>query len=371
MRVGLLTAWANRANGGVFEAVAMHAAMLRGKGLSPHVFALAHPDDEADRPRFGDVPVTVCPLAGPQALGFAPGLRGALNAAELDLVHLHGIWTHVSADGASWARTTARPYVISPHGMLDPWILGRGRAKKAIATVWFEKANWRAASCFHALTGAEADDIARATGCKAVEVIPNGIALPDTVGQPTSPRIIVSLGRVHPKKNLLALVEGWRMSSAGLTGSRLIIAGWGAESDVADLRGAVAGLDGVEYVGPIFGEAKDKLLRQASFVILPSLSEGLPMAILEAWALGVPTIMTDASHLPEGFAAGAALRIGMSALQIAEGLTRALALRPDEQMAMAAAAKQLASDAFAADVIAERWVGLYQRLADGGKRAAA
>ena len=35
--------------------------------------------------------------------------------------------------------------------------------------------------------------------------------------------------------------------------------------------------------------------------ILPSFSEGLPMAVLEAWAYGLPVLMTDHCNLPEGF----------------------------------------------------------------------
>jgi poly(glycerol-phosphate) alpha-glucosyltransferase len=38
-----------------------------------------------------------------------------------------------SRAGLQWARRTGKPYLISPHGMLDPWITGRGRAKKALA----------------------------------------------------------------------------------------------------------------------------------------------------------------------------------------------------------------------------------------------
>ena len=67
----------------------------------------------------------------------------------------------------------------------------------------------------------------------------------------------------------------------------------------------------VVFTGPAFGEAKDALLRSADAFILPSLSEGLPMSVLEAWAYGLPVLMTDKCNLPEGFAAGAAVRIGV------------------------------------------------------------
>ena len=66
----------------------------------------------------------------------------------------------------------------------------------------------------------------------------------------------------------------------------------------------------VVFTGPAFGQAKDALLRRADAFILPSFSEGLPMSVLEAWAYGLPVLMTEQCNIPEDFAAGAALRIG-------------------------------------------------------------
>jgi poly(glycerol-phosphate) alpha-glucosyltransferase len=74
------------------------------------------------------------------------------------------------------------------------------------------------------------------------------------------------------------------------------------------------------FTGPAFGEQKDQLLRAASAFILPSFSEGLPMSVLEAWAYGLPVLMTDHCNLPEGFANNAAIRIGTDVESIAAGL---------------------------------------------------
>jgi glycosyltransferase involved in cell wall biosynthesis len=65
----------------------------------------------------------------------------------------------------------------------------------------------------------------------------------------------------------------------------------------------------VLFYGPAFGEEKEALLRGAEAFILPSFSEGLPMSVLEAWAYGLPVVMTPECNLPEGFARQSALKI--------------------------------------------------------------
>jgi glycosyltransferase involved in cell wall biosynthesis len=66
----------------------------------------------------------------------------------------------------------------------------------------------------------------------------------------------------------------------------------------------------VVFVGAQFGAEKNACYRACDAFILPSLSEGLPMAVLEAWAHAKPVLMTPECNLPEGFATGAALQIG-------------------------------------------------------------
>ena len=367
MRIGLLTAWANRANGGVFEAVVAHATMLAERGITPHIFALSHPDDERDASRLDGIEVTRVPVLGPKVVGFGRGMVKRLIEAELDVLHLHGIWTHVSADGAAWVRRTGRPYIISPHGMCDDWTVKRGKLKKAVARFWFERRSWDAAATFHALTAQEATNITGVTGLCNIEIIPNSIPIPDRRSQPCQPPTMVCIARIHAVKNLVALVEGWRMARAGEQGWRLVLAGWGADADVASLEAVLGGkpeADGISFAGPVYGKEKDNLLAKASFVVLPSLSEALPMGILEAWAAGIPSLMSDVIPLPEGFARGAAIGMGTAPGEIARGLQKAMGMDASARDTMASAARSLAIERFSTSAIAGNWIGLYRSLAN-------
>jgi len=364
LRIGLLTASASRLNGGVFEAVVAHAEMIRAAGGEAVVVALEDAFSREDQHRFGPSEVIHCAVKGPPQVGYAPDMVARLIAADLDVLHLHGIWMYPSAAGAAWAERTGRPYFVSPHGMLDPWITARGRWKKAIARVGYERRSWRAAYALHALTVREAGDIARESGRRDALVIPN--AGPEVFGAVDRAREnrVAYIGRVHTKKNLIALVEAWSLARRP-EGARLDIAGWGASEDVAALEKAVAAAgDSVRFLGPVYGAAKQELLAGARFAVLPSLSEGLPMAVVEAWAACTPVIMTRECNLDEGFAAGAALECGYDAAAIAPVIERALAMPDAEWAGMARAAEGLARGVFSAPAVAAQWAKAYREAVE-------
>src|SRR5688500_14649157 len=90
-RIGLLTAWASRLGGGVAEAVSVHAAMIRSLGGEANVFALADDQSEVAAAALSPAPLSLARVRGPRQVGYAPGLVRQLLAADLDLLHLHGI----------------------------------------------------------------------------------------------------------------------------------------------------------------------------------------------------------------------------------------------------------------------------------------
>jgi poly(glycerol-phosphate) alpha-glucosyltransferase len=362
LRIGLLSAWSSPLGGGVFEAVAAQAALIRSQGGTAIVFGLADEQSAASSERLAPSQSHALAVRGPAAIGFAPRLTPSLLAEDLDCLHLNGIWMYPSRAATRWAQRTGRPYIVSPHGMLDPWILSRGRLKKLAARIGYERASWRSADAFHALTEREAGEILNATGRTAELIIPNAAPalLPSAASMP-APRVTY-IGRIHPKKNLQALVRAW--TAARLPSeSRLTLAGWGTRGDVAALEQAVrhAGPQ-VEFIGPIHGPAKRELLAQSRFLVLPSFGEGLPMAVLEAWAAGVPTILTAECNLLIGFSSGAAIECGVAPPSIVSALEGALGLTETEWRTMSAASRELAGGPFSARTVGLQWARAYRSL---------
>lgn len=361
LRIGLLTASASRLGGGVFEAVVNQAAMVRSLGGEVSVFALEDAHSEADSHRFAGCALSHSRIAGPAQVGYAPGLAGSLLAARLDCLHLHGIWMYPSRAATWWARETGRGYIISPHGMLDPSTVSRRPWKKVLGKIAYERASWRTATFFHALTDCEAANIDRQAGKVATVKIPN--AAPAAITPPALLRAptIAYLGRIHAIKNLENLIEGWCRAQLP-AGARLVIAGWGDSDDVTRLETRVyAAGPTVEFVGPAYGADKRALLEGARFMVLASHSEAMPMSVLEGWAAATPSIMTKSCNLPQGFAAGAAIECGDEPTSLAAALEQALALDEAGWLAMSRAARELASGLFSREVVAAAWAAAYRR----------
>ena len=339
--------------------------MLRDLGALPVVIGVRDAASEEDRWRFGDCKVLLAEPRGPAALAYAPALASLVEGARLDLLHLHGIWQYPSLVAGRFARQSGVPLLVSPHGMLDPWITARNAWKKHLARTAWERRTWHAARGFHALTEAEAGDIAAETGSRRIAIVPNAAPPASSAPVRDRPPMVLYLGRIHEKKNLPALIAAWAQVRSELPAdATLTIAGWGDDDGVAALEAAMPrGADlGIEFVGATFGSQKAALLDIARFVVLPSISEGLPMAVLEAWAAGVPVLMSQACHLPIGFEAGAAIDCGTTQASIADALRKAFALADAEWQAMAQAALGLAAGPYSRAQVGQDWEDAYAAL---------
>lgn len=379
MIAAALLASTSRNAGGLFESVRrLHQKLQAFPGVTVPVFGLHDRFSDADNPRWLPLVVDSSTVRGPEFFGYSPELKFKLAAANIDLLQVHGIWQYPSAAAVAWHRQTKRPYMISPHGMLDPWAVKNSHWKKMLAHLFYEGTHLRGAACIRALCESEAQAI-RAYGLKnPICVIPNGIDVPGEEDEELSvagcqlsdeeeerqttarkhhrqqttdngPRILLFLGRLHPKKGLVNALKAWaevrgqRSEVGGREDWQFVIAGWDQGGHEAGLKRLCTELGlaydetpatlftdngqqttdnsaSVIFTGPTFGEQKDQLLRRASAFILPSFSEGLPMSVLEAWSYRLPVLMTDHCNLPEGFSADAALRIGTDVTSIAEGM---------------------------------------------------
>src|ERR1700690_752085 len=126
MKVSVVTSWVSRNAGGLFHSVrTLSQSLASQQQASVEVFGLSDEFSEADAGAWRPLVPRTYPCLGPRLFGFSPALNRAVRQSGSDLVHTHGIWLAHAMAPVAWHRRTGRPLVVSPRGMLDPWILRR------------------------------------------------------------------------------------------------------------------------------------------------------------------------------------------------------------------------------------------------------
>jgi glycosyltransferase involved in cell wall biosynthesis len=379
LNVSMLAPYISRRAGGLMDCVQNLSRFLENEHPI-HVDILSVEDEFStdDLARWRDLSVHLVP---PKYTSFryAPELSRQLASLTPDLVHTHGIWTYLSIATVRWSkfndRITPRPYLVSTHGMLDPWALHNSRWKKIIAALVFERRHLENAACIHAVNKAEAAAI-RTFGLRnPICVIPNGIDVPANSAADRTPpwdanmaggrKVLLYLGRLHPKKGLSILLRGWKEASKREKGWVLLIAGWdqgGHRGELEQLARELKITDSVHFAGPLFGEERETAYQNANAFVLPSLSEGQPLVVLEAWSHARPVLMTPECNLPEGFEKGAAIRMYATAEGAAEGLGKLFALEEPALQEMGRRGRDLVITNFSWSQSASQMFAVYHWL---------
>lgn len=377
MNLAYLTPSISRGGGGLLDAVRRPAQVLHAEHAARvRVFGLADQHADADRALWEPLQVEVFPREGLRSFGYCSALKQAVHASGSDIVHTHGLWQYPSMLALQWARRTGRRHIVTPHGMLDEWAMRRSRWKKRLAGALFERAHLREAACVHALCESEAKSIRRAGVDSAICVVPNGVDVPtldelgrtpDAMRAEPEERSLLYLGRIHSKKGLPALIRGWALARASapllFQNWSLTVAGWdqgGHEAELQRLAQELGVEDSVRFPGPLYGPAKAEALRSAAAFALPSRSEGLPMAVLEAWAYALPVLITPECNLPEGYAADAALRIEPAPEAIRQGLRTLLDMTDEQRRIIGLNGRRLVLERFSWSAVVPQLVSVYR-----------
>ena len=141
-------------------------------------------------------------------------------------------------------------------------------------------------------------------------------------------KYILFAGTLYHRKGYDTLIKAFSKVSKKYPDWRVIIAGNVKFSSESNLPNELVKEYNVEnqisFPGWVVGEAKDKLFRNASVFCLASSAEGFPMAVLDAWAYGVPVICTPVGGLPD------IVKDGENALVFEYGDVETLAFKIDE-----------------------------------------
>jgi poly(glycerol-phosphate) alpha-glucosyltransferase len=150
-----------------------------------------------------------------------------------------------------------------------------------------------------------------------------------------------------------------------------VLAGWIASDFHNELTLLVDGLgigESVALRGPVVGAEKLALMESSDAFVLPSHSEGQPLAVLEAWALGLPAVISAECNLPEGALAGAAVECRPNPQSIANSLAQVMAMSEAELAEMGLRGRKLVEREFSWRIVTQRFTSLYLWAIGGGQR---
>jgi glycosyltransferase involved in cell wall biosynthesis len=172
-----------------------------------------------------------------------------------------------------------------------------------------------------AFTAQQVEQMLRVESSK-IRVIPHG-ARPVPSPRAPIPRepIILSVGAVQRRKNILRLIEAFEQTA---TGWKLLVAGsFGFESEESVQRIARSPRkQDIQLLGYVSDSQLEELYQRASILAFPSLDEGFGMPILDAMARGVPVLASNVSAMPEVAGDAALLIDPYDVASIADGLGR-------------------------------------------------
>lgn len=197
------------------------------------------------------------------------------------------------------ARAARRPFLLHVHGSefmqfydkecsaAGKWIIGRVFSRAALVLALSEE--WRS-------------NLLRICPNMKIEVLPNGVALPEVRHPPASPvppTTILTLGRLGRRKGTYDLVRAFAAIAPRLPGVRLVCGGDGDIEEVRALAQELGLEDRVICPGWVGAERKRTYLAESPVFILPSTAEGMPMAVLEAMSWGLAVIATPVGGIPQ------------------------------------------------------------------------
>ncbi len=381
-----------------------YAPGLRRRGIDLQVFSGTHPGIESlpgTRLRVGERIPTIEVDTLPIHRVALPGRRGLLQHAAFTRALAQHCRSDATGPGViqfldfpqasllwlSELRLHASSLVFTSTMALPDFSANRFKR-------WVQRRFWpvrhQAMDCLVVSSGVMADAF-RGIGVETrIEVIPNGVDLQrfrpadsaergrlrGELGLPEDGEIILFIGSISPRKGIDRLVRAWDRIAARRPNAYLVLVGpdredirpwedgpgYGAQTR-ASLTGA-SGLERVAFTGLV--DSVERYLQTADVLVLPSRREGMPNVVPEAFACGLPCVLTPFIGLPAEFGTPGEHYV------LAPGDWPALAdaivdllENPDERVRMREASLQLVRDRMDVERSLDLYAGLYEDLDRG------
>jgi glycosyltransferase involved in cell wall biosynthesis len=299
---------------------------------------------------------------------------------QADVVHLHSLYLFHDWAAGACCRRWAKPYILRPHGTLDPFIRRRHRWRKALLEALFQNEVLRRAAGLH-YTTSEEQVLAQPHALNPRGwVVPNGIELSafDSLPPPSALRerypqigdrkVVLFFGRLHFKKGVDTTIRAFAAPARERDDVILELAGpdrglrcqaeqWVAEAGLGERS---------LFTGMVAGDDKRVLLGGSDAFVLPSQSENFGISVIEAAACGIPVIISDRVNLWRDFGDARAGLVAPPTVEAFTGCLRFVLDNSAEAAAMAGRGADLVRRRFAWEALGDQYERMYMEAAQGG-----
>jgi len=247
---------------------------------------------------------------------------GEIEAGERAAVHFHGLWQRNFPALARGCRRLGVPYLVSPHGMLEPWARRHKWWKKLPYFHCVEKRWITRAACVLATGNPEAQRLRAIFPGRRIESLPLGLtdtarsdyaAARAKLGWGEDETVLLYLSRIHEKKGLdmllTALAELHETMRASVSSSRLVVVGPEEQPQYAArcrdfIARHSARLPRTDWHGAVWGTERWPYFQGADLFCLPTHSENFGLAVLEASQVGTPALTTTETPWTDALGGG-------------------------------------------------------------------
>lgn len=291
-----------------------------------------------------------------------------LGAIKPHVVHVNSCWEVLCSYTVFWAKAMGCPVVISPHGMLEPWVIKKNYLKKKLpALCLYQKRSLRMADSLIATAEAEKENLLKLGYNRRVDVVRTGIIV-DDIRKKDAWRhcnTLLFLALLRPNKGADLLIRAVGKLKAELVGYRVLIAGSGDPAYEDSLKRLAADLglgEMVVFTGAVYDEEKWKLYCEADVFVLPTLHENFGIVMAEALACGTPVITTKGAPWEELVSKHCGWWIERDVDSLVAAIRSFLSLSEEELERMGRNGRKLVEEKYSSKRMAEEMLSLYQRI---------